>query len=284
MFKNSYFALLVLALSGCNTGETAEPTGTGNQAPGAPAAASKNALPTSVHIGDVTRVVLRPSRLHDFTRADGRGTLQFQIAQGSTETVTQSLSGSAVYVSDAGKRVDANIEVPPVKGDSQAIAVVQAARDLEEDTWYTLRVEPGNKFHVEGRDAGEAWSVRLFTGSDPRLVGVERTAEGVELIMSEPVNWAKLETSLSSATGKLDACIETGAGCVEQPSADLLDERALLRTTAAQAASDLVVTLRSRASAKLLVNPAFASVKLRAADFKLDPASGKGAWLRKSGE
>ncbi|HXK17381.1 MAG TPA: hypothetical protein VNG33_06255 [Polyangiaceae bacterium] len=274
MFKTfALFGLLLTTLPACGSGGA--PATTSETGP-LPEAASVN-----VDANNSALVQLRPARQHDFTRADTLGTLQFVVTQGTSERVTQALSSALHYVSDAGTSVAAAVDVPKAKGDAPQIAVVQSAQPLAEDTWYTVKLDPISGLHIPGIADNAAWSVRLYTGSDPRLVAVKVTPKGVELEMSEPVNWAKLETRLATANGRVAACMETAAGCVEAPAEDLMDETATLRVEEPPSLSRLDVAVLSRGAK---INAELTSVSLSAADFRAGAVSGTNVWRRKSGE
>lgn len=241
--------------------------------------AGGGAQTASMVLGRSGEVVLEPGRTHDVSSADLEGTVQFRVLHSPAGDPRHLLSARIRYLTTSGASVAGQIEVSPIKGTASLIVIVRAAQPLAVDAWHTLAVQTGGGLTIADTariGADGAWTMRLYTGYNPQIVGV-RTGHGhVDVEMSEPVNWKEMGLRLSAAGRPVAGCFETAAGCVDEVTTDHVDERVSFRPLAGRVEDTLDVALTGAGP----ISPAGSAVRFSRTSWR-PRQDGTGAWLKK---
>jgi hypothetical protein len=210
-------AALSILMAGCTNGSQ-------EAAEGAGAAATARAA-----------IVLEAGRSHDFTSADEEGTIQFTVRSGYGLDVAEVLAKRLRYVDQRGTSIEPTVEFTGTKEDPLSIVTARASRPLPVATWVTVRVETDAALSVisaAGSDAS-AWSLRLFTASDPQLVAIRVSGGQVEMIMSEPVDWQQFRPDLSIDGRRIELCVASERGeCTAEERGLMLGESLAFKASA----------------------------------------------------
>jgi hypothetical protein len=150
----------------------------------------------------------------------------FYSSMGSLEFYSSLLSGRANYLSDSGPPIEALVMTTDAQSNDSVFDFV-AASTLSANQWYWIAIQESSELKVGPASGTDPWSRHVFTGSAPRIVGIDHSqkhAYYVSLTFSEHVDITQIdETAFVFKDGvSIAKCLMVGADCVNKNQPKLM--------------------------------------------------------------
>jgi hypothetical protein len=210
--KRSRYLWLAISVVGCqNATEKSTPP-------------SSTPQPPSGSASSAYQVVLSPFVHSGQTNVDLQALVPFGYgASALNHTNTATIEQHAYFVNEAGSRTAAKVvAVPPKQPTDDASLQLVAASPLAPDAWHWIVIDQDKNIRVAGADIFTPWQARFFTGSAPRILGVQgsttKNPDILNVTFSEPVDAATIDaSSLVFVAGSSAAkCVLRGQTCMDR--------------------------------------------------------------------